>query len=659
MNPLLDQVFALVPDALVLVDGEGRIVQANPQADRLFGYSEGELAGLSIEQLMPEDARHRHRAHRTAYMAQPRVRPMGAGGQALVGQRRDGTSFPLEIALSPIAGEPRHFLASVRDVSETQRARQQLQRAHYDRLVARVGERALAVEDEDEFLAALPSEIAQVLGVEGAALFAFPAEAGRARVLGSFGVDERVAALAGVGAAAFGHDVSAGRPAVLAELAPDADGALAVALATSGCRSALLVPLLERQHVVGVALAVSARAHAFDSDTLHCLQSIANVASALMQRRRAEDHLAHAQRIEALGQLTGGIAHDFNNLLTVMSGNLQLLELEGGLAPGAGELIANALRAVDHGAALTSKLLAFARRQRLSPRAVDPAGVLKDLGLMLRRTLGDNIIVEIRAEEGTSFLFADAAQLESALLNLALNARDAMPRGGRLTISAEDVDIGAEAEGELVAGRYVRFTVADTGLGMAPEVLARAFEPFFTTKGAGKGSGLGLSMAYGFVRQSGGQLRARSRLGYGTTMELLLPGSTQPPEATAAPAAMESVAEHVLVVEDEHAVRDIAVAFVRSLGHRVTAVSDAESALELLARSDDIDVLFTDVALGPGMNGIELATLAQATYPRLRVLLTSGHERAAMPSGGDLADRFDLLPKPYRREDLSTALKRR
>ena len=661
MIPLLEQVFSLLPDALVLVDGDGRIVHANEQADRLFGYERGGLLGLGIESLMPESARQRHRAHRSAYMNQPRVRPMGAGGQALIGQRRDGTAFPVEIALSPIEGEPRRYLASIRDISETQRARQALQRARYDRLVARVGERALAVEDEDEFLASLPSEIADVLGVGTVALLAFPGDGGRARVLGETGLDEEIAAAAQSGAGAFGGGFAAGRPVLSRDLTLEGDWPLAAQLTVAGHRSALLVPLLERQRVVGVALALARAPDVFDPDTLHCLQSIANVVAALMQRRRAEEHLAHAQRLEAVGQLTGGIAHDFNNLLTVVSGNLQLLELEAGASPSSAELIANALRAVDHGAALTSKLLAFARRQRLSPRAIEPAALLQDLGSMLRRTLGDRVRIDIEVPPDTPPVYADAAQLESALLNLALNARDAMPRGGQLTIAAhaQAVD-GARDTLDLPAGRYVRFSVADTGLGMAPEVLARAFEPFFTTKGPGKGSGLGLSMTYGFVRQSGGELRARSRLGYGTTMELYLPVSTHAPAsqaASTAPAAAPS--EHVLVVEDEPAVRDIAVAFVRSLGHRVTAVADAETALERLAQADDIEVLFTDVALGRGMNGIELAAQAQALRPRLRVLLTSGHERAAVAAGDALAERFDLLPKPYRREDLAAALRKR
>jgi nitrogen-specific signal transduction histidine kinase len=388
---------------------------------------------------------------------------------------------------------------------------------------------------------------------------------------------------------------------------------------------------------------------------MHFLQSVANLLAIAMQRIRLEEQLSHAQRLEAIGQLTGGIAHDFNNLLTVISGNLQILEDELADRPDAREIAGNALRAVGRGADLTRKLLAFARRQRLTPRACDPHELLGELGTMLRRTLGEGVQLTIHAPEGIAPVFVDPSQLDTALLNLALNARDAMPRGGRLTIEAEGRRVAEDAaNAELNPGRYVVFSVRDTGLGMEPEVLARAFEPFFTTKEHGKGNGLGLSMVYGFVKQSGGHVHVESRLGYGTCVELHLPAAEAAESREEAPRVAPPVhgKETILVVEDEDGVREIAVAFLRSLGYSVLATPRAEAALEILAAHDEIALLFSDVALGAGMDGVELAGRACHLRPALGVLLTSGYEHS-----NPVGSAFTLLPKPYRREELSAAVR--
>jgi signal transduction histidine kinase len=320
---------------------------------------------------------------------------------------------------------------------------------------------------------------------------------------------------------------------------------------------------------MGALAAIAREFRRFDHDAVHFLQTVANLLSSVVQRSRAQDQLAHSQRLDAVGQLTGGVAHDFNNLLTVISGNLQLLEAELADRPETLAVIASALRAVGRGAELTRKLLTVARRQRLSPRAIDPQALLHELGTMLRRTLGEIISVEIACPEQVSSVYADPAQLDAALVNLALNSRDAMPRGGRLRIAVREQRVEPDvARAELKAGDYVVFAVSDTGIGMPPEVLARAFEPFYTTKDVGKGSGLGLSMVYGFVKQSGGHLVVESRLGYGTRIELYLPAtrrSVATPETTAAGHAHRGH-ETVLVVEDEPDVRGIAVAFLHSLG---------------------------------------------------------------------------------------------
>jgi nitrogen-specific signal transduction histidine kinase len=381
--------------------------------------------------------------------------------------------------------------------------------------------------------------------------------------------------------------------------------------------------------------------------------------AALMQRRQTEEQLAHSQRLDAIGQLTGGIAHDFNNLLTIISGSLQLMEIELGERPETAGLIATALRSVGRGAELTTKLLAFARRQRLSPAAVDPVALLRDIEAMLRRTLGESIQLRVERPDALPAAHADATQLDTALVNLALNARDAMPRGGEILLTAhEHTVVDAHGEEGLAPGRYIVFSVQDTGHGMAPETLARAVEPFFTTKEMGRGSGLGLSMVYGFARQSGGALTIDSRLGYGTRVDLTLPASRHaagaPVPATAPP--REGRGEVVLVVEDEPDVRAIAEGFLKSLGFAPRAVGNAADALSVLGSDAPVALMFSDVMLGEGLDGYALARAARELRPELPVLLTSGYNEATASRGQDMG--FELLRKPYRREQLAEAVRR-
>jgi len=380
-----------------------------------------------------------------------------------------------------------------------------------------------------------------------------------------------------------------------------------------------------------------------------------------VQRRRTEDQLAHSQRLDAIGQLTGGIAHDFNNLLTIISGSLQLLADEPAQRPGTTELIDGALRSVARGAELTGQLLAFARRQRLNPTAVEPGTLLREMQSMLGRTLGELVRIEVHCDEDLPCAYADAMQLDTALVNLALNARDAMPRGGELALSARECWVAVdESRPELRAGHYVVFSVTDTGHGMNAETRNRAIEPFFTTKDLGRGSGLGLSMVYGFVRQSGGCLQIDSQLGYGSRIDLFLPvapvsGTSQAPAESHAAEVHRGGGETVLVVEDEAAVRSIAAAFLRSFGYEVRAVATAEEALRQLRQDACVALLFSDIMLGSGMDGSQLAAVARRLRPDLPVLLTSGHGRDA---GGNHGAAFEVLRKPYRREQLAAAVRR-
>lgn len=640
--------FETAPDAMVVVARDGRIVLANPQATRLFGYSLEQLLGQPMELLMPEHVRERHHAHRDSYMERPRVRPMGAG-QELLGQRRNGDTFAVEIALSPIdSGTETLFAASVRDISETQRQRQALARARFDAYAAQIGQTALQTSNFDklgERTALLLREALDACAV-GIVLFQSPHRRllSSATAVAQDDIVERACALLNLGPENCPRE-----PADwLQRLSADADWP------RSDIGGARIHPILDHELPLGALVVLSGSPWRADRDIEHFLGIVANMLATAALRHHAQEQLAHSQRLEAVGQLTGGIAHDFNNLLTVISGNLQLLQELVAQDPLAGDAVSRALRAVGRGAELTRKLLAFARRQRLRPDAVAPAELLRELGRMLERTLGETIQVHIDCAPDLPAVFADPSQLEGALLNLALNARDAMPRGGVLSIAAAEHCVAPAGDGtELAPGRYICFTITDTGLGMPPEVLARAFEPFFTTKESGKGSGLGLSMAYGFVKQSGGHLMAQSQLGYGTQMELFLPLAPAAAANASPPPAASDTGGHetVLVVEDEPEVRGIAVAFLRALGYCVREAADATAALRHLREDAAIALLFSDVVLGSGTNGIELAQMARTLRPALPVLLTSGYELGS----SDLRHEFPLLRKPYRKEELAGA----
>jgi PAS domain S-box-containing protein len=652
------ELFETAPDAMVVIDDQGMIVLANPQAEALFGHPLAELVGAPIEILMPASLRATHVGHRDRYMSSPKVRPMGAG-QELIGMRADGTEFPIEIALSPIrAGKGRMFVASVRDISETHRARQALVRARYDAALAQIGQSALE-NPQGVLLDILPGISAEALGVDTVAIALLDVTRGTLQWHSSgAALPDAVLDWAPGHAGLLQRLFDTSRAIAIDDLSGEPD-TIAAALQDAGFASAMLVPLHDLGRPMGALLGMARRPRAFNRDALHFLQAVANVLASAVLRQRSQDELAHVHRLDAIGQLTGGIAHDFNNLLTVISGNLQLLEadLEGHQRQAA----ESALRAVGRGADLTRKLLAFARRQRLDPHAIDVPVLLSELEGMLRPTLGATVELEVNAAPGVPHVFADPSQLESALVNLALNARDAMPRGGRLRIEAREVRLDS-ADDDLPAGNYLVFSVTDTGFGMSQDVLARAFEPFFTTKTSGKGSGLGLSIVYGFVKQSGGHLSVRSRLGYGTRIELYLPAArAEAPQATVAEVrAPAGGNETVLVVEDEPEVLRIAVAFLSSLGYRTLTASSAAEALAVLDDEARVDLLFSDVVLGAGMSGGELGREAQRRRPGLPVLLTSGYERPAADAvEAPHIREFELLSKPYRREALAEAVRRR
>jgi len=366
--------------------------------------------------------------------------------------------------------------------------------------------------------------------------------------------------------------------------------------------------------------------------------------------------------MEAIGKLTGGVAHDFNNVLQVIAGNLQLLtrDVAGNLR--AEQRLHTAVAATARGSRLASQLLAFGRRQPLSPKTVNLGRLIRGIDDMLRRALGEGVEIETIVAGGLWNTYVDTVQVENALLNLAINARDAMQGQGKLTIEAGNAfldDSYAARYGDVTAGQYVMVAVTDTGCGIPRELLERVFEPFFTTKPEGQGTGLGLSMVYGFVKQSGGHVKIYSELEHGTTVRLYLPRARQPEEVEAPieTGPITGGTETVLVVEDDEDVRGTVVDMLTELGYRVLRAKDAQSALAIVESGVAIDLLFTDVVMPGTLTSPELARRARDRLPNVAVLFTSGYTDNAIVHGGKLDEGVDLLSKPYSREAMARKIR--
>jgi len=391
-------------------------------------------------------------------------------------------------------------------------------------------------------------------------------------------------------------------------------------------------------------------------------QRIVVSARDVTRQRRLEEQLRQAQKMEAVGQLTGGLAHDFNNLLAIISGSVEVFKkrAEQGKTEGVERYIDAAQNATRRAAALTQRLLAFSRRQTLDPKPTDVNRLVAGMEDLLRRTLGPGIALEVVGAGGLWATLVDPPQLENALLNLCINARDAMPDGGRMTIETANrwLDERVARERELPRGQYISLCVTDTGTGMPPDVVARAFDPFFTTKPIGQGTGLGLSMIYGFVRQSGGQVRIYSEVGQGTTVCLYLPryiGAMETAEISETDhAADRGDGETVVVIDDEPMVRMILVTVLEEAGYRVIECSDGASGLKVLSSDVQVDLLITDVGLPGGLNGRQVADAARATRPHLKVLFVTGYAENAVVGNGHLEPGMEVLTKPFTMAALAT-----
>ncbi len=394
-------------------------------------------------------------------------------------------------------------------------------------------------------------------------------------------------------------------------------------------------------------------------------QRTAELREQIAERAKAEDALRQAQKMEAIGQLTGGIAHDFNNMLQVILGSLALLQksLRLGRGQDADRLINSAMASANRAAGLTHRLLAFSRRQPLSPTVVDANHLIATMSDMVRQTVGEIIGVKLFPTVPLWAIRCDINQLESSILNLVINARDAMPEGGRLTIETENTSLGVglAAQMDLPPGNYVCISVSDSGTGMPPDVLAQAFDPFFTTKPTGAGTGLGLSMIYGFARQSEGYAKIYSEIGHGTTVKVYLP-RFEGAHPTAKAESLDDGAstcdgETILVVEDEAVVRSLVVEVLRTLGYSALEAADGPSGLTILQSSQRIDLLITDIGL-PGLNGRQLADSARARRAGLKVLFMTGYTENAAAANGYLEPGVELITKPFAIDALTTRIRK-
>ncbi len=653
----------IAPDATIFVDGTGKIVLANSNAVALFGWPRAELIGASVEQLVPARFAAAHVKQRQGFYLESQSRPMGLG-LPIIATRADGTEFPVEIALNVIkVGGEKMVAASIRDLTLTARYKESAKRESYSGQLVKLGEFALLAKGMDELLAKIPALIVESLMSDMVIVFwAGHGDELRPRVVHGIAADVQER-LARVDMPSWpSRQVLADPESRIIEDHRHESGVDSWFARELGLRTSIRIPLVSTGVPIGLLAAYARTPNAFGPEELHFLQAIGNVIIASFLRVEIEERFFHATRIDAIGQLTGGVAHDFNNILTVILGNLQMLResLTQDRDAARLKLLSAAQRAAKRGALLTNKLLTFSRKQVLAPRPVDLETALEGMCEMLQRTLGETIRVEWSVTPGCPRCMADSLQLDNAILNLALNARDAMPRGGRLRIAASPTTASeamAEGAGEMAPGDYVAISVIDSGQGMMPDVIKRVCEPFYTTKPAGQGTGLGLSIVYGFTRQSGGNLRIDSAPGVGTTISMYFP-ATEIELAATTPnhtlvdniPVIHARAETVLVVDDDAELLNFAEECLATRGFRVLRASSIAEAMQRLSDNRSISILFTDVVLAAGETGTTLAAEAQKIRPYLPVLYTSGSRLS--PRDATAVRPAQFLPKPYERDEL-------
>ena len=629
-----------IPDAIVAVGQDGLILQVNSQAEELFGYGRDQLVGQPVEMLVPERYRGPHYQHRQSFAKAPKSRRMGAGLD-LYGRRQNGSEFPVEISLSPMTLENGMLavLSAIRDISDRKRIEAELRQAH-QRLEQRTAEQ----------LGEYRSRLASIVDSSEDAIIGKDRDG---TIISWNKSAERI----------YGYRAEEviGKP--IAVLAPK-DRLQEIPRILERIRRGERIEHYETVRVTkdGRHLDVSISISPLHNATGQIVGASA-IARDITAQKRTEHQLRQAQKMEAIGRLAGGVAHDFNNILGIITACTEFLRDRIAPSNGPEQYLDNIREAAERGTSLTRQLLAFSRRQAIQPRILDVNERLKEISRLLRPLMGDDVEVVIRTKSPLALVEADPNQLDQVVLNLAVNARDAMLHGGKFILETDTVELNesfARQHRPMTPGKYVMLAVSDNGSGMDEATVSRIFEPFFTTKEAGKGTGLGLATVYGIVKQSGGHIWVDSQPGRGTTFRIYLPsadhklgGETKAEADAVIPKARRAA---ILLVEDDDIMRGLTRQLLEEQGYTVLEARDGKSALECASsRLGEIKLLLTDMVM-QGMNGLELAARLTESNPALKVVFMSGYGGELIAESGVREQDIALLEKPFTRSALVNAI---
>jgi len=629
---LSPSILEAIPDALVAVNRQGVIIQVNAQTEAMFGYTRDELIGQSIEMLVPERQRPHHDQHREQYHQRPQIRRMGTGLD-LYGRRRDGSEIPVEIALSPIAHEGGTIvLSAIRDISDRKRIEEELRRANEELDLRKTRE----LRDSQNRMALIVNSSQDAIIGKSLDGIITQWNTGAEEIYG-YSAQEMI-----------GRPISLLAPKDRADEIPEI---LRKIRAGERVEYFETIRVTKDGHRLNMSVSVSP-IHDAEGKVI----GASTIARNITAQKKIEEQLWQSQKMEAVGRLAGGVAHDFNNLLGIVTACTELLRSHANAESL--EYVDNIREAAKRGAALTKQLLAFSRRQQVQVQVLDLNERLKEVSKLLRPLMGDDVQISILARSATAIVEADASQIDQIVMNLAVNARDAMPNGGKLIMETGVFDFDESFAHEhpgMNAGRYAMLAVSDNGVGMNEATRSHIFEPFFTTKEMGKGTGLGLSTVYGIVKQSGGHIWVYSEPDRGTTFKTYLPSADHKLDSSTAlqiealPPRREGTT--VLLAEDNAMMRRLTRKMLEEHGYKVFEAEDGAAALELVAENHKtIDLVLTDVIM-QGMSGPEMVLKLIDSYPAMKVVYMSGYTGELVGSqGADGAIR--LLEKPFTRSSL-------
>jgi PAS domain S-box-containing protein len=628
---LSPSILEAIPDAVAAVNQQGVIIQVNSQTEGLFGYTRDELIGQKIEMLVPDRQRPQHHLHREHFHQQPKIRRMGSGLN-LSGRRRDGTEFPVEISLSPIAtGDGTMVLSVIRDSSDRQRIEDELRRAN-EELERR---RSRQLRDSQTRLALIVDSSQDAIIGKNLDGIVTHWNKGAEQIYG-YTADEMI-----------GRSISVLAPKERVDEIPTILEKISHGQRVEYFES---VRVTKDGRYLRVSISVSPI-----HDSEGKVVGASTIARNITAQKKIEDQLRQSQKMEAVGRLAGGVAHDFNNLLGIITACSELLRRR--VDADSMEYLDNIREASKRGASLTRQLLAFSRRQPVQTQLLDLNERLREVSKLLRPLMGDDVEIVLLPRSATAIIEADPGQLDQIVMNLAVNARDAMPRGGKLVLETGEFNFDesfAREHSAMTAGRYVMLAVSDSGVGMDEATRSRVFEPFFTTKETGKGTGLGLATVYGIVKQSRGHILVYSEPGHGTTFKIYLPSAASKlatesaTQAEALPPRRESV---ILLVEDDVMMRQLTRKMLEQHGYRVLEAEDGKAALEVIGSSHaTIDLILTDVVM-KGMNGPELVLRLIESHPAMKVVYMSGYTGELVANQG-IEGGIRLLEKPFTLADL-------